>query len=528
MFLHLSDFIYQFYNRQVTLYDLSEVEKLIREAVEKELKDAADPWTYMMKLEKPSAIDTAERAFSLAQRIIERYPQNSIALRIAGRAALLSGNVDESISLFSSAARIDPESTTTWFELGLAYFSMIPDILQIPHSSDEVPVLLQTIASEGKSHQKGRYWSLYNVFNEDDWWLPRKPAKRRTLLSSDVVVKASLPDKDMALVFWIAAPSESESYRVIITNTSNNITASYRYTSEHSLAWQPTFVNLSKWRNSEILITLSADQPIGWGDISFVEMEEVACEITDCDERAVLAWQRGGFLQRDFMGAANIAFDQGNYQLSLIWYKRLLIFNSQSSDTWYFIGRSFTAQGHADDALRSYQLALKLNNFSIIGMSSVYCYMAETYRYATQPPQHEIAWELYQRAIRISDFRNHHDASHCHHRVGEIYWWSGNMDQAIDYFKQAIVFDAQYPWPYLFLARAYYKRDNNPDVVEQYILKSIELYRDNPWAYFELGELYYSLGRFAEAKEMYERTIQLDNEFAPALDMLRKMSVVYP
>lgn len=506
------------------LYSLSKVEELIEKAVAEDQRDIADPWIYMTKLENSSAKATAEQALSIARRIIEEYPQSSIALRMAGRAALISGNVDESISLLSSAAQIDPNSATTWFELGLAYFSMMPDLLQLRHSFNKVLVPFQIISNNDEIYQNEQYWYLNNILNKDDWWLDHKPVKRHTIFGSNVILKVSLPNKDMALVFWTAVPSNSKplSFYVTITANANNVVTTYSYTSEHFLAWQPTFIDLSEWRGSEIEVTLSADQLIGWGDISFVGIEEVSCRITNCDERAILAWQRGGFLPKDFISAATVAFGLGKYELSLTWYQRFLIFDSQSSDIWYSIGRSFMAQGNVDDALQSYQLSLKLNNFSSVGKSSVYCYMADMYRYVTQPPQHETAWELYQHAIRISDFRDNREASHCYHQVGEIYWWSGNIDQAIYYFEQSITFDDQYVWPYLFLAKAYYKRDNNADIAKQYILKSIELYRDNPWAYYELGNLYHKLERCVEAKEMYEKVLQLDDQFMPALEMLRK------
>lgn len=492
-------------------YQIGRIEILIQKAVFEDGKEWTDPWLYLSKLDTPFARSIAEQALAEAQQILRVYPNNDAVLRLAGRAALLSGNTSVSLNAYTSAARLNSDSSTIWFELGLAYFTMIPDRTIETHLDDLANPDAHDTHVTVIRPEKEYYWFLRNSSESSDFWLGGEFLGRRVLVSDRVDLKVIPSDKANTLVFWISDPHSSQpvSYHVAI----NDEVVAEHHRSEGVAHWHPTLVSLSRWVGQEILISLSADRSIGWGDISLLPLDKANCEIISCHHRTIAAWQRGSFTLDDIISAGRRAFEQGKYRESLLWYERALNFLPRSSDLWYFIGRSFASLQDSDLALKSYQRAINLNTFSKVGLSSVYCYTAEVNRHGLHPPNHEAAWSLYNLAINLNEFGETREASYCHYKVGEIYWWSGYTDQSIIYFRKAIELDPNNPWAYLFLGKAYYRRDGDIPVAESYITQSISLYPDNPWAYFELGEIYREAGFLAKAKDMYAKALEVDENF---------------
>jgi len=96
-------------------------------------------------------------------------------------------------------------------------------------------------------------------------------------------------------------------------------------------------------------------------------------------------------------------------------------------------------------------------------------------------------------------------------------------DEAIDLFKQVIEQSPEVTAPYIDLAIAY-EQIGNPEEAEANLKIALELIPDHPVASNEYGLLCRKSGRFAEAREIYERAIASFPEYYP---LHRNLGILY-
>lgn len=240
------------------------------------------------------------------------------------------------------------------------------------------------------------------------------------------------------------------------------------------------------------------------------------------EEQAIVVWQSGSGMAKEFIQRGEQARRSGQYQESLEWYKRATSVNLELGDIWYGMGLTYEEMNQGEKALEMYTQAADSTVFTGIGRSSPYYRQGMIYQLQKKPPQLEAALVVYEVAIEIDDFSNDLEAANCHYQRGEILRWAGrNPDEYIAEYQRAIVLNPDFASAYIYLGVAYYIRYGDAVKAEVEIQKAIMLDPEHKWAYYHLGEIYRQEDRVDEAIIMYKRALGIDPDFEVALKQLQ-------
>lgn len=503
---------------------IKKIEQLLSQAYSVEGRQNDEDWYNFRPFTTLEAQKIAQQALSDMKHIASQAPKDVEIYRLLGRIALLAGMPNDAVSAFSQAVRLRVDSPLMWFELGNAYNSLASS------PSNRVIALLDTSSRTEWQWLSPTpitlHWSLPTASETTPlWWTPAEPITRTVVQGHQLHLRVSLPVTPTELIFWMgsefATPEETITYQVLINNNEQSIGS---FTLPNSSSWHLARVDMSLWSGQTITLTLKASHPQArWGDIVFVSADEAACIAVDCQQRATAAWKKGGFTIGDALRAGDTAFSLQQFDKALTWYEQSLLFNENRSDILYNIGRVFEENKQWSQALEAYHQAITLGQFRFIPLSIVYFRIGEINQRQLEPPNLNLALQAYYQALVYDDFRNNQERAQCYYRIGETLWWQNKVDQAIANLEQAITLNPRHDWAYIRLGTAYYLQTQDLQQSEQALVQAIMLSPQNKWAYYYLGEIYQQAGVSDQAIAMYRKTLEIDNQFMPAIERLRSM-----
>lgn len=496
---------------------MHEVERMTSQSLEIEGREQLnDYWVQLSPLTSDDGRMMAKQAMILAQSIVETYPGRIEPLRQLSRTAILAGRTDIAVAALSKVIERHPDHSLVWFELGMAYEQLSPyHIIEetITHSADRS--IWGTIQTSSIKQE----WSLPVV---DDgllnWWSSTEKITRTVLIGEQLAIRAKISENKPILSLWIATLTDQAiTYQIIV----DGFLVSVINLSNTNLGWHYVQVDLTPWTEKTIDITLrSSLKRTGWADIQLIDKTEIDCIRLDCLQRAVLAWRRGGFTAQDFLHAGMVAFQQKQYNESLLWYSRYIILGHNDSDIWYHIGRVFEESAKWEKALNAYQYAIDRDEFVFVSKSTLYLHMGEIYHGSISNPQYDKSFDAFVSALVINDFKQEQEKAQCYYRLGEIYWWKNDVDRAITYFQKALELNPHHDWANIRIGVAYFYRDKDLQSAQKHLLRAIEISPYNKWAYYHLGEMYRQVGDLLNASEYYKKSLEIDDQFALALEQL--------
>lgn len=496
---------------------MQEVERMTWQSLKIEARDQPrDYWVQLLPLTSDNGRIMAKQAMILAQSIVEKNPGRIEPLRQLSRTAILAGRTDIAIAALSKIIERHPDHSLVWFELGMAYEQFAPS-----HTIEETVTYRadRSIQESILTSSVKQEWSLPVV---DDrllnWWSSTKKITRTVLIGEQLVIRTKIPENKPILGFWIATLTDQAIMGQIIIDGS---LVSVLNLTNTNLGWHYVQIDLTPWTEKTVDITMkSSSRQTGWADIQLIDRTETDCIRLDCLQRAVLAWQKGGFTAQDFLRAGMIAFQQKQYNESLLWYNRYIILGHNDSDVWYHIGRVFEESGTWEKALNAYQYAIDRDEFVFVRKSTLYLHIGEVYHGNISNPQYDKSFEAFVSALVINDFQEEQEKAQCYYRLGEIYWWRSDVDRAITYFQQALNLNLYHDWANIRIGIAYFYRDKDLQTAKKYLLRAIEISPYNKWAYYHLGEMYRQVGDLLNASEYYRKSLEIDDQFAPAIEQL--------
>ena len=170
-------------------------------------------------------------------------------------------------------------------------------------------------------------------------------------------------------------------------------------------------------------------------------------------------------------------------------------------DIYYEMGRSYHELGNHDRELEAYEIGLLAvpENPGILHRLAI-CYLSrgDTARAA-----------LYLEQYKRKQDEEGLSQAEIFDVIGDIYWESDLLTQAIGSYRQAIEADQSFHWPYSSLG--FILIDNDMDVAEglRLIETALDLSPENPDHLHWKGWGLYKQGRYAEALELLERSWEL-------------------
>ncbi len=247
--------------------------------------------------------------------------------------------------------------------------------------------------------------------------------------------------------------------------------------------------------------------------------------------KALDAWRRGGMTVQEFITRGGRYPNQHNdLEYALYWYQLATEYDPDSSDAWFHLGWTQAESHHWQDALVSFDSAIRLSqsNHPSVGLSVLYYHKAMVNQWLQSPPDLLSALQSFESAIRLDDFSVMWDKADSYTRLGQILQWqNGDVDRQIDAFQAATATDPSYPTPYVLLGYAYYLRDHNIRLAEKEISKALSLVPNYLAAYWYLGEIYRTEGMRKKAIEMYQKVLEIDPNYEAAWHQLTSLEKPY-
>jgi tetratricopeptide (TPR) repeat protein len=108
-------------------------------------------------------------------------------------------------------------------------------------------------------------------------------------------------------------------------------------------------------------------------------------------------------------------------------------------------------------------------------------------------------------------------------KIGYLLQQQDNNDEALDFYKQALEFDKENEYIHNSMA-SIYRANGEFTSANMHLRESIALNDENPVTYYNYGNLLVDMQNFDEAKNMYKKAIELDNDFEEAKEELEKLN----
>lgn len=96
-------------------------------------------------------------------------------------------------------------------------------------------------------------------------------------------------------------------------------------------------------------------------------------------------------------------------------------------------------------------------------------------------------------------------------------------DEALEYYKEALELDANNSYIHQAMASAYRKLGEFASA-RNHLNRSLEIDDKNPISYYNYGNLLVDMKHFDEAKEMYQKALELDGDFKQAKEELDRLN----
>lgn len=164
------------------------------------------------------------------------------------------------------------------------------------------------------------------------------------------------------------------------------------------------------------------------------------------------------------------------------------------------LGHFHHTTGNYIAALDSFNKALAIDPVNMDAMLG----MAKTYISNNDGGKAE---EIYLRLIQQSP-----KSWHVHNQLGQFYLQQGQVNEAINQFKQAISLSAENSSSYANLGTAYYYLGENEHAMSNW--KTSLKYQPDAGVYSNLGSLYFQNSQFEDAITMFKHAIELVPSFA--------------
>lgn len=107
-------------------------------------------------------------------------------------------------------------------------------------------------------------------------------------------------------------------------------------------------------------------------------------------------------------------------------------------------------------------------------------------------------------------------------KIGYILQQTNDNDEALNYYKEALEVDKDNEFIHNSMA-SIYKANGEFTSAKMHLHASIEIDDENPITYYNFGNLLVEMQHLEEAKDMYEKALEINPDFSEAKEELEKL-----
>ena len=130
----------------------------------------------------------------------------------------------------------------------------------------------------------------------------------------------------------------------------------------------------------------------------------------------------------------------------------------------------------------------------------------------------------FQRALALLSEANAKDPQNSDilFKIGYILQQTNDNDEALKYYKLAVEIDKDNEFIHNSMA-SIYRANGEFTSAKMHLHESLEIDNSNPITYYNFGNLLVDMSHFEEAKDMYQKALEINPDFSQAKEELEKL-----
>ncbi len=253
--------------------------------------------------------------------------------------------------------------------------------------------------------------------------------------------------------------------------------------------------------------------------------------LADQPDAALDPWQATPELAAEFAQYGEVARRAGRYPAAYLWFGRAWQLAPQTGDYALFQALAAEKMGDWPAAIAIYRQALAQPQRAGSSTSQLLYRLGQDYQLHLIPPDLVQARAAYERALAEPDFSSPAEQADAYYHLGEIQQTQGDIDQAIESFKQATTRNPQHYWAQLRLAQTLYAQNGNVAAAVTHVQQALAAWPEEPsrhWPYQLLGAIYQQAGQTAAAIEAYEAALRYNPDDAVIRNLVQTLRRLNP
>jgi tetratricopeptide (TPR) repeat protein len=298
--------------------------------------------------------------------------------------------------------------------------------------------------------------------------------------------------------------------------------------------WQEREVDLAPYVGQTIRLSLATTPGpagdvtgdwAGWGEPRLEDAQALAYQQTVKNQPWRAKWSELGITAADWFAAGEIARQDGQYERALTWYQWGERLSPDKGDVWVYRARLYEDQERWTEALDAYRRALDAGHLAL-SESSVHCAIGMIYQRRLEAPQPDAAAKAFQAALDADDFETAAEAADCTYRLADtLRGLDGLSPKVLALLETATELDDTHAWAHVQLGLALYKLEGDAEAAFAELLHARTLSPQDKWIHYHLAELYRQERQYDQARQSYQRALEIDPGFKEAREKLQALPV---
>ena len=207
---------------------------------------------------------------------------------------------------------------------------------------------------------------------------------------------------------------------------------------------------------------------------------------------------------------AELKFFFKEYTETFKWLSEVLAIDENNAQAYFMRAFALKEKGDTTNAVKNFLISTEKDP----EFYDAYIQLGILYAIRKNP----LAVDYYQNALNIRP-----ESKEAHYNLAMFYQETQKLNKAMEVYNNLIQIDPGYKYPYFNMGYINLEYLRVYDIARDYFSKAIECDPDYFEAYFNRGLCHEKLGDFKNARQDYQKALQLKSNYSPAIDGLNRL-----